>query len=209
VKLGRSPEACWTWLGPTTEDGHGKLTFCGRDEVAHRWLWEQLFGPLPKGWVVYSTCESKGCINPHHLAAGLQADANRSSVQTKLLPSDVAEIKAAKETAGPNTARMRTLNSTQAAKGKEQHLCPLQFDIVERCIEQHCMAGELVLDPFGGIGTVPYMALKMGRRGYGVELNPAYFLDASAYCAAAVRAQSMPGLFDALEAAAPAMDQAA
>ena len=106
VKLGRSPEACWTWLGPTTEDGHGKLTFCGRDEVAHRWLWEQLFGPLPKGWVVYSTCESKGCINPHHLAAGLQADANRSSVQTKLLPSDVAEIKAAKETAGPNTARV-------------------------------------------------------------------------------------------------------
>ncbi|WP_372356939.1 DNA methyltransferase [Xanthomonas sp. NCPPB 3443] len=105
--------------------------------------------------------------------------------------------------------RMRTLNSSQAAKGKEQHLCPLQFDIVERCIEQHSMAGELVLDPFGGIGTVPYMALKAGRRGYGVELNSKYFLDAAAYCAAAARDRGMPGLFDALDASAPAADKAA
>lgn len=96
--------------------------------------------------------------------------------------------------------RMRTLNSTQAAKGKEQHLCPLQFDIVERCIEQHSMPGEMVLDPFAGIGTVPYMALKLRRRGSGVELNPAYYMDAAAYCAAAVREQSMPDLFDVLEA---------
>ena len=105
--------------------------------------------------------------------------------------------------------RMRTLNSHQAHKGQEQHLCPLQFDIVERCIEQHCMASELVLDPFGGIGTVPYMALKMGRRGYASELNPKYFLDAAAYCASVARDQSMPGLFDALEAAAPDLEKAA
>lgn len=106
-------------------------------------------------------------------------------------------------------ARMRTLNSHQAHKGQEQHLCPLQFDIVERCIEQHCMAGEMVLDPFGGIGTVPYMALKLGRRGYGIELNPKYYLDAAAYCAGAARGKSMPGLFDALEASAPEMEKAA
>lgn len=105
--------------------------------------------------------------------------------------------------------RMRTLNSHQAHRGQEQHLCPLQFDIVERCIEQHCMAGEMVLDPFGGIGTVPYMALKLGRRGYGIELNPKYYLDAAAYCASAARGQSMPGLFDALEAAAPDLERAA
>ncbi len=103
--------------------------------------------------------------------------------------------------------RMRTLNSTQAAKGKEQHLCPLQFDIVDRCIEQHSMPGELVFDPFGGLGTVPYCALKLKRRGYACELNPAYFLDMAAYCAAAARERSMPGLFDAL--AANQMDEAA
>jgi adenine-specific DNA methylase len=105
--------------------------------------------------------------------------------------------------------RMRTLNSTQAAKGKEQHLCPLQFDIVDRCIEQFSMRGELVFDPFGGIGTVPYCALKLGRRGYASELNPTYFLDMAAYCAAASREQGMPGLFDMLESDAPAMDRAA
>ncbi|WP_288728888.1 DNA methyltransferase [uncultured Pseudoxanthomonas sp.] len=105
--------------------------------------------------------------------------------------------------------RMRTLNSTQAAKGKEQHLCPLQFDIVGRCIEQHSQAGELVLDPFGGIGTVPYMALKAGRHGYGIELNPGYYLDAAAYCASVAREQSMPDLFDMLAPTARDQDQAA
>jgi DNA modification methylase len=104
--------------------------------------------------------------------------------------------------------RMRTLNSTQAAKGKEMHLCPLQFDIVDRLIEQHSMAGEMVFDPFGGLGTVPYCALKLKRRGYACELNPAYYLDMAAYCAAASRERSMPGLFDALSAANQ-MDEAA
>jgi DNA modification methylase len=92
--------------------------------------------------------------------------------------------------------RMRTLNGAQAAKGKEMHICPLQFDIVDRCIEQYSMPGEIVLDPFGGLMTVPYCALKLGRRGVGVELNNAYWLDGAAYCAAAVRDMSMPTLFD-------------
>jgi DNA modification methylase len=101
--------------------------------------------------------------------------------------------------------RMRTLNATQAAKGREMHLCPLQFDIVDRCIEQYSMPGETVLDPFGGLMTVPYCAVKLGRKGVGIELNPAYWLDGCAYCAAAEREQSMPGLFDVIEP----MDKAA
>lgn len=96
--------------------------------------------------------------------------------------------------------RMRTLNSTQAAKGKEQHLCPLQFDIVERCIEQYSMPGETVYDPFGGLMTVPYCSIRMRRRGYGCELSPSYFLDGAAYCAAAAREMGMPDLFEMLEA---------
>lgn len=94
--------------------------------------------------------------------------------------------------------RMRTLNSTQAAKGKEQHLCPLQFDIVDRCIEQYSMPGEVVLDPFGGLMTVPYCAVKLKRYGRGIELSPTYFLDGAAYCAAVEREMSMPDLFDTI-----------
>lgn len=101
-----------------------------------------------------------------------------------------------------DVVRMRSLNTMQGSKGKEQHLCPLPFDIVDRCIEQHSMPGETVLDPFAGLCTVPYCAIKQGRKGVGIELSPSYFLDGAAYCAAAEREQSMPGLFDAMEQAA-------
>lgn len=92
--------------------------------------------------------------------------------------------------------RMRTLNGAQSAKGKEMHLCPLQFDIVDRLIEQFSMPSETVLDPFGGLMTVPFCAVKLGRFGVGIELNKRYFLDGAAYCAAATREASMPTLFD-------------
>ncbi len=95
-----------------------------------------------------------------------------------------------------DVARMRTLNSTQAQKGLQQHLCPLQFDIVERLINRFSMAGETVLDPFGGLMTVPYCALKAGRKGIGIELNPGYWADGVKHCEAAERGRSMPTLFD-------------
>ncbi len=91
--------------------------------------------------------------------------------------------------------RMRTLNGLQYAKGKEMHLCPLQFDIVDRLITQLSQPDEVVFDPFGGLMTVPYCALRLGRRGLATELNPNYFADGAAYCEAAVLEQSMPSLF--------------
>ena len=99
-----------------------------------------------------------------------------------------------------DVARMRTLNMIQQRKGFEQHLCPLQFDIVEREIDQHSMPGETVFDPFGGIMTVPYCALRMGRQAVAVELNPDYFRDGCVHAAVASGGGSMPGLFDLLEA---------
>lgn len=98
--------------------------------------------------------------------------------------------------------RMRTLNGNQSAKGLQNHVCPLQFDIVERLIERYSNRDERVYDPFGGLMTVPYCAVKMGRRGGGSELNPAYFLDGLQYLQAAERDHAMPTLFDLLEAEA-------
>ncbi|MDB5358881.1 MAG: hypothetical protein JWO51_178 [Rhodospirillales bacterium] len=95
--------------------------------------------------------------------------------------------------------RMLTLNGQQSAKGQEMHLCPLQFDVVDRLIQQHSQRDELVFDPFGGLMTVPYRALKLGRRGAGVELNPGYFLDGVAYVEAMAREISVPSLFDLLD----------
>jgi hypothetical protein len=101
-----------------------------------------------------------------------------------------------------DVARMRTLNMIQAQKGKEQHLCPLQFDIVDRLIGRYSNEGDAVFDPFAGIMTVPYRAMKLGRFGIGVELNAGYWSDGVTYLQAEERASSAPSLFDALEAVA-------
>jgi DNA modification methylase len=92
--------------------------------------------------------------------------------------------------------RMRTLNGEQSARAQALHVCPLQFDIVDRLIRRFSNEGELVFDPFSGLGTVPLRALSMGRRGRGVELNPGYFLDAVKYLEAEERKHDMPSLFD-------------
>jgi DNA modification methylase len=92
--------------------------------------------------------------------------------------------------------RARTLNMIQERKGLAQHLCPLQFDIVDRLIVQFSMEGETVYDPFAGLATVPYCAIKLRRRGLGVELSHPYFLDGAAHCAAAAREMSIPTMFD-------------
>lgn len=77
--------------------------------------------------------------------------------------------------------RMRTLNTTQSKKRQTLHVCPLQIDIVDRIINRYSNEGDLVLDPFGGLMTVPLEAIKHGRKGYGIELNPDYFRDGVGY----------------------------
>jgi hypothetical protein len=92
--------------------------------------------------------------------------------------------------------RMRTLNMIQQQKGREAHLCPLQWDIADRVIRQFTNPGEIVFDPFMGIGSVPYRALLMKRRGIGCELAHGYFLDAVLYCKGAEQKVNTPTLFD-------------
>jgi hypothetical protein len=101
-----------------------------------------------------------------------------------------------------DVVRMHTLNGEQSQKGREKHICPLQFDIVDRLIDRFSMKGDLVYDPFCGLGTVPLRAIKLGRDGAGSELNPDYWRDSAAYLAAAERELAVPTLFDLLEAEA-------
>lgn len=92
--------------------------------------------------------------------------------------------------------RMLTLNTSQSARNKELHLCPMQFDLADRVIEQFSEKGDVVFDPFGGLMTVPYRAVKAGRYGMATELSAPYFADGVGYLAAAEREMSIPGLFD-------------
>lgn len=92
--------------------------------------------------------------------------------------------------------RMKTLNSEQSRRRLQMHVCPLQIDIVERIINRYSNPGDTVLDYFAGIFTVPMVAVKKGRKGYGIELNPDYFRDGVGYCKAAEDEIKMPTLFD-------------
>ncbi|MBR1740021.1 MAG: DNA methylase N-4 [Ruminococcus sp.] len=92
--------------------------------------------------------------------------------------------------------RMRTLNSEQKRRELQMHVCPLQLDIVQRLIERYSNRGDVILDPFGGIGTVPMLAVRNGRFGIGIELNADYFRDGVGYCKAEEEKRDMPTLFD-------------
>jgi hypothetical protein len=102
---------------------------------------------------------------------------------------------------------MKTLNGEQSARAVEKHVCPFQIDIVDRLIQRYSNPGDVVYDPFCGLGTVPVRAMKLGRYGMGSELNPAYFADQVHYCRAMDRELSVPTLFDF--EAADALQQAA
>ena len=56
----------------------------------------------------------------------------------------------------------------------EKHVCPLQLEVVRRCVKLWTNPGDVVFDPFTGIGTVPYVAVEEGREGLGFELKESY-----------------------------------
>ena len=95
--------------------------------------------------------------------------------------------------------RMRTLNAEQRRRDMQMHVCPLQLDIIERLITRYSNEGDVVLDPFGGIGSTPMTAIKMGRYGIGIELNPDYFRDGVGYCKAEEDKIDVPTLFDFMD----------
>lgn len=92
--------------------------------------------------------------------------------------------------------RMNTLNTNQANSKKEKHICPLQFDIIERLINRYTMEGETVLDPFGGLFSTAYKALAMKRKSISIELNSEYFNDGLFYIKAMLHKMNVPTLFD-------------
>lgn len=94
-----------------------------------------------------------------------------------------------------------TINQTNVLNGRqakgeqdEKHICPLQLDVIERCLTLYTNPGDLVLDPFNGIGSTGYQSLKMRRRYIGVELKPEYARQAAKFLAQAESSAST--LFD-------------
>ena len=78
----------------------------------------------------------------------------------------------------------------------ERHICPLQLDFIERVIRLWSNPGELVFTPFAGIGSEVVTAIRLGRRGLGIELKPSYWRTAVANCRDVEHETSLPSLFD-------------
>lgn len=69
-----------------------------------------------------------------------------------------------------------TLQYQSAREEKdERHICPLQLEVYRRCIHLWSNPGDLILEPFGGIGSGGWVSLKEGRRYLGCELKPSYY----------------------------------
>lgn len=92
-----------------------------------------------------------------------------------------------------------TLNVSVARQdADEKHLCPLQLDLIERCLVMWSNPGDVVLSPFMGIGSEGVMSLRHKRKFVGVELKDAYWRQATKYLEHEDR--NMPNLFDAMAA---------
>ncbi|NJP24422.1 site-specific DNA-methyltransferase [Microbispora sp. SCL1-1] len=90
-----------------------------------------------------------------------------------------------------------TLNTRVAKEdADERHICPLQLDLIERCVRLWSSPGELVLSPFAGIGSEGYVSVMQGRRFVGCELKPSYWRTAVTNLRLAERQVSTPSLFD-------------
>ena len=83
------------------------------------------------------------------------------------------------EWARPVWYGIRESDTLNVAEGREEqderHICPLQLGTIERCVRLWSNAGETVFTPFAGIGSEVYEAVRLGRRGVGIELKPSYF----------------------------------
>lgn len=75
-----------------------------------------------------------------------------------------------------NINQGNVLNNYRKGKGAndEKHVCPLQLDVIENCLRLWSKPGDVVMDPFNGIGSTGYVALKMMRRYIGFELKREY-----------------------------------
>lgn len=77
----------------------------------------------------------------------------------------------------------------------EKHICPLQLDVIERCVNLWTNPNDIVFTPFMGIGSEIYQSLLLGRRGVGIELKTSYYNQAVSNCKLVINQPKKKKLF--------------
>lgn len=107
---------------------------------------------------------------------GLASDTPTDDQIAALLPHVEFDVYEWQKLASPVWMDIQQGNVLNRMKGEndEKHVCPLQLDVIERCLRLYSKPGDVVMDPFNGIGSTGYQAVKMYRRYLGFELKPEY-----------------------------------
>lgn len=110
---------------------------------------------------------------------GLCADVPDDVVLRELISHVEMDVYEWQRLASPvwmNIDQGKVLNGWRKAKGlnDERHVCPLQLDTIERCLRLYSKPGDVVMDPFNGIGSTGFVALQHMRRYVGFELKAEY-----------------------------------
>lgn len=91
VRIPKDANDCWPWQGATNGKDVPVKCINGTNVSARRWLWQTLFGPLPREFEVTTSCGNAGCMSPVHMRAVTRAELLQA--QSGLTPADVIEIK--------------------------------------------------------------------------------------------------------------------
>lgn len=115
----------------------------------------------------------------HMRREGLCAGVPDDAVLAELIKHAEFDVYEWQKLASPvwmNINQGKVLNGYRAAKGQhdERHVCPLQLDTIENCLRLYSKPGDVVMDPFNGIGSTGYQAIKGFRRYIGFELKAEY-----------------------------------
>lgn len=107
---------------------------------------------------------------------GLASETPTDEQIAALLPHAEFDVYEWQKLASPVWMDIQQGNVLNRMKGQndEKHVCPLQLDVIERCLRLYSKPGDVVMDPFNGIGSTGYQAVKMFRRYIGFELKPEY-----------------------------------
>lgn len=88
----RKSDDCWVWTGSLTDGGYGEFHFEGQTVKAHRWIYERIHGPIPKGLEPDHLCRTRACVRLDHLEPVTRSENTLRGIGPSLTRSRAAAI---------------------------------------------------------------------------------------------------------------------